>query len=69
MLRQTSFVDDASDEEGKEWYLGMKVHVGADVDSRTVHTVEVSVTNEAGINVMPRLLRMEDEVIFSLLRR
>lgn len=42
----------------------MKVHVGADVDSWAVHTVEVTAANEADINILPKLLRAEDEVIF-----
>lgn len=50
--------------KGKQWYFGMKVHVGADVDCGAVHTVEVSAANEADINVLPKLLRAEDEVIF-----
>lgn len=28
--------------KGKQWYFGMKVHVGADVDSGAVHTIEVT---------------------------
>jgi len=42
----------------------MKVHVGADVDSGAVHSVEITAANEADINVLPKLLRAEDEVIF-----
>ena len=40
-------------------------HEGADVDLEAVHTVEVTVANEADINVLPKLLRVEDDVIFS----
>ena len=43
----------------------MKIHVGADVDSGAVHTVEVTAANEADINLLPKLLRPEDEVIFA----
>lgn len=42
----------------------MKVHVGADVDSGVMHTVEVTAAHEADINILPKLLRVEDEVIF-----
>jgi len=42
----------------------MKVYIGADVDSGTVHSVEIIAVNEADINVLPKLLRAEDEVIF-----
>lgn len=50
--------------KGKQWYFGMKVHVGADVDSGVVHTVAVTADNEADIDILPKLLRAEDEVIF-----
>ena len=50
--------------KGKQWYFGMKVHVGADVDSGAVHSVAVTAANEADIDVLPQLLRAEDEVIF-----
>ncbi len=51
--------------KGNQWYFGMKVHVGADVDSGAVHTVEVTAANEADINLLPKLLRSEDKVIFA----
>ena len=51
--------------KGNQWYFGMKIHVGADVDSGAVHTVEVTAANEADINLLPKLLRPEDEVIFA----
>jgi IS5 family transposase len=50
--------------KGNQWYFGMKIHVGADVDSGAVHSVEVTAANEADINALPKLLRAEDEVIF-----
>lgn len=50
--------------KGKQWYFGMKIHVGADVDSGAVHTVEVTAANEADISILPKLLRAEDKVIF-----
>ena len=33
--------------KGKQWYFGMKIHVGADVDSGTAHTVTVTSANKA----------------------
>lgn len=51
--------------KGNQWYFGMKIHIGADVDSGAVHTVEVTPANEADINLLPKLLRPEDEVIFA----
>ena len=40
------------------------MHIGADINSGAVHTVEITAANEADINVIPKLLRAEDEVIF-----
>jgi len=51
--------------KGKQGYFGMKIHVGADVNSCAVHTVGVTAANEADINRRPKLLRPEDEVIFA----
>lgn len=50
--------------KGKQWHFGMKIHVGADVNSGTAHTVTVTAANEADINQLPALLREDDEVIF-----
>ena len=43
--------------KGKQWYFGMKIHIGADVDSGAVHSVAVTAANEADINALPKLLR------------
>jgi Transposase and inactivated derivatives, IS5 family len=51
--------------KGNQWYFGMKIHIGADVDSGAVHSVEVTAANEADITLLPKLLRPEDEVIFA----
>jgi IS5 family transposase len=50
--------------KGKQWHFGMKMHIGVDVDCGAVHSVTVTAVNEADINVLPKLLRAEDEVIF-----
>ena len=51
--------------KGNQWYFGMKIHVGADVDSGAVHSVEVTPANEADITLLPKLLRQEDQVLFA----
>lgn len=51
--------------KGNQWYFGMKIHIGADIDSGAVHSVEVTPANEADIKLLPKLLRPEDEVIFA----
>lgn len=50
--------------KGKQWYFGMKIHVGADVNHGGAHTVTVPPANEADISQLPSLLRDDDEVVF-----
>ncbi|MCB1740915.1 MAG: transposase [Gammaproteobacteria bacterium] len=42
----------------------MKVHVGADIASGVAHTVCVTPANVADINIMPGLLREDDQAVF-----
>jgi len=51
--------------KGNQWYFGMKIHVGADVDSGAVHTVTTTSANTADITELPKLLREDDKVIFA----
>lgn len=50
--------------KGNQWYFGMKVHVGADVNSGTVHTVSVTPANASDIGQLPNLLREDDCAVF-----
>lgn len=50
--------------KGKQWFFGMKVHVGADVNSGLVHTVSVTPANASDISQLPHLLREEDRAVF-----
>ena len=50
--------------KGKQWYFGMKVHVGADVNSGLVHTVSVTPANASDISQLPCLLREADRAVF-----
>jgi IS5 family transposase len=51
--------------KGNQWYFGMKLHVGADVNSGAVHSVTVTPANTADIEELPNLLREGDRVIFA----
>jgi len=42
--------------KGKQWYFGMKAHIGADRDSKLVHTVVVTAANVADITKTAELL-------------
>ena len=50
--------------KGNQWYFGMKIHIGADVDSGAVHRVSVTAANRADISELPNLLREHDQVVF-----
>lgn len=51
--------------KGRQWYFGMKIHVGADVNSGAVHTVTVTAANTADITELPKLLRGDDLAVFA----
>jgi IS5 family transposase len=51
--------------KGNQWYFGMKIHVGADVNSGAVHSVTVTAANTAAIVELPKLLGEDDQVIFA----
>jgi IS5 family transposase len=42
--------------KGNQWYFGMKAHIGADRDSKLVHTVVVTAANVADITQTSELL-------------
>ena len=50
--------------KGNQWYFGMKIHVGADVDSGLAHTVSVTPANVADVTELPNLLREDDRAVF-----
>ena len=50
--------------KGNQWYFGMKIHVGADVDSGVVHTVSVTPAHVADVTELPNLLREDDRAVF-----
>ena len=50
--------------KGNQWYFGMKIHIGADVDSGAVHSLSVTAANRADISELPNLLRESDQVVF-----
>jgi IS5 family transposase len=50
--------------KGKQWYFGMKAHVGSDAETGLVHTVEGTAANVADVTVAGELLHGEEEVVF-----
>jgi IS5 family transposase len=49
--------------KGNQWYFGMKAHIGADRDSKLVHTVVVSAANVADITKTSELLHGEEKQV------
>lgn len=50
--------------KGNQWYFGMKIHVGADINSGLAHTVSVTAANVPDVNELPNLLRDDDRAVF-----
>jgi IS5 family transposase len=46
--------------QGNQWYFGMKAHIGADRDSKLVHTVVVTAANVADITKTAELLHGQE---------
>jgi IS5 family transposase len=42
--------------QGKQWYFGMKAHVGVDSRTKLIHTILVSAANVADSLAMPHFL-------------
>jgi transposase, IS5 family len=46
--------------KGNQWYFGMKAHIGADRDSKLVHTVVVTAANVADVTQAAELLHGQE---------
>ena len=53
-----------STRKNNQYFFGMKVHIGTDVNSNQIHSVTVTPANTADIDELPNLLREDDLVIF-----
>src|SRR5512137_1541965 len=49
--------------KGNQWYFGMKAHIGADRDSKLVHTVVVTAANVADLTQTAQLLHGEEQQV------
>ena len=49
--------------KGKQWYFGMKAHIGADRDSKLVHTVVVTAANVADVTKTAELLHGQEQQV------
>jgi len=50
--------------KGNQWFFGMKVQVGADVNSGVFHTDSVTPANAPDISKLPSLLHEDDRAVF-----
>ena len=49
--------------KGNQWYFGMKAHIGADRDSKLVHTVIVTAANVADVTKTAQLLHGQEKQV------
>ena len=49
--------------QGNQWYFGMKAHIGADRDSKLVHTVVVTAANMADVTKTAELLHGQEQQV------
>jgi IS5 family transposase len=49
--------------KGQQWYFGMKAHIGADRDSKLIHTVVVTAANVADITKTAELLHGQEKQV------
>jgi IS5 family transposase len=50
--------------KGKQWYFGMKAHVGVDSNTKLIHTAVVTPANIADATVLPDLLHGEETKVW-----
>ena len=50
--------------KGNQWYFGERLHIGTDAGSGYIHSVEVTAANVGERDVVPHLLREDDEVVY-----
>ena len=50
--------------KGKQWYFGLKAHIGVDAKQGTVHTLVTTSANVADSTVLPELLHGEERKVW-----
>ena len=51
--------------KGKQWYCGMKAHVGVDSKTKMIHSVVATAANVADSRVLPELLHGEETKVWA----
>jgi len=50
--------------KGNEWYFGERMHIGTDAGIGYIHSVEVTAANVSERDIVPDLVREDDEVVY-----
>ena len=50
--------------KGKQWYFGMKAHVGVDSKTKMIHSVVATAANVADSTVLPELLHRKETKVW-----
>ncbi len=50
--------------KGKQWYFGLKAHIGVDSKEGTVHSVATSAANVSDVHMLPGLLHGEERKVW-----
>ena len=50
--------------KGKQWYFGLKAHIGVDSKQGTVHSVATSAANVSDVHMLPDLLHGEERKVW-----
>lgn len=50
--------------KGNQWYFGERLHVGTDAGTGYIHSLEVTAANVSERDVVPKLIREDDEVLY-----
>jgi len=50
--------------KGNEWYFGERMHIGTDAGTGYIHSVEVTAANVSERDIVPDLVREDDEVVY-----
>jgi len=50
--------------KGEQWYFGMKLHIGVDVDSKAIHSIDVTAANVHDGNCLANLLHGDEEAVY-----
>jgi len=50
--------------KGNQWYFGERLHAGVDAGTGYVHSVEVTAANRSERDIVPQLIREDDEIVY-----